>query len=115
MKLNMHLQKSQVDEAVTMDNTLKPFESRNRPEQLEWLRDAGFGMFIHWSLDAQLGCVISHSLVGASDDYVERYYSLLPQTLNPQKWDFDHLASLAKLCGMRYAVLTTKHHNGFCL
>ncbi|MBQ4050617.1 MAG: alpha-L-fucosidase [Oscillospiraceae bacterium] len=115
MKVNMHLQPSQIDEAVTMDNRLKHFESRNRPEKLEWLRDAGFGMFIHWSLDSQLGCVISHSLVGASQDYIERYYSLLPKTLNPDRWDFDRLASLAKLCGMEYAVLTTKHHNGFCL
>lgn len=121
MNLHMHLQPvpgkgAPVDEAVTMDNTLeKAFVSRNRPEQLEWLQDAGFGMFIHWSLDVQLGCVISHSLVGASADYVERYYTELPKTLTASGWDFDKLASLARRCGMQYAVLTTKHHNGFCL
>lgn len=109
---------SAVDESVTMDNTLVSKEemvSRNRPEDLEWLRDAGLGLFIHWSLDSQLGCVISHSLVGASKDYVDRFYEELPKTLNPKKWDFDHLAELARLAGFQYAVFTTKHHNGFCL
>lgn len=109
---------SAVDESVAMDNTLtskKEMISRNRPEDLEWLQDAGLGLFIHWSLDAQLGCVISHSLVGASKDYTDRFYEELPQTLNPKKWDFDHLAELARLAGFQYAVFTTKHHNGFCL
>ena len=109
---------SAVDESVTMDNTLASKEemvSRNRPEDLEWLRDAGLGLFIHWSLDSQLGCVISHSLVGASKDYADRFYEELPKTLNPKKWDFDHLAELAHLAGFQYAVFTTKHHNGFCL
>lgn len=109
---------SAVDESVTMDNTLASKEemiSRNRPEDLEWLRDAGMGLFIHWSLDSQLGCVISHSLVGSSEDYANRFYEELPKTLNPKKWDFDHLAELARLAGFQYAVFTTKHHNGFCL
>lgn len=107
-----------VDESVAADNTLARdalSRSRNRPEALEWLRDAGMGLFIHWSLDVQLGCVISHSLVGASEEYVTRFYEELPKTLHPRRWDFDHLAELAGLAGFRYAVLTTKHHNGFCL
>lgn len=105
-----------VDESVVMDNTLqRTFASRNKPEKLEWLQDAGLGLFIHWSLDAQLGCVISHSLVGASKDYTDRFFEELPKTLEKGRWDFDHLASLAKLAGFQYAVLTTKHHCGFCL
>ena len=119
MDIHAHLlpsQKPVVDESVFTDNTLQnQFVSRNKPEKLTWLQDAGMGLFIHWSIDSQLGCVISHSLVGASDDYIERYYSELPKTLEKGEWDFDHLASLARLAGFRYAVLTTKHHNGFCL
>jgi len=34
--------------------------SLNKPERLEWFRDQGFGLFIHWSVDSQLGVVISH-------------------------------------------------------
>ena len=109
-------QSGAVDESAVMDNTLSgSFLSRNLPENLTWLQDAGMGLFIHWSLDAQLGCVISHTLVGASDDYVERFYIELPKTLEKGEWDFDHLAHLARLCGFQYAVLTTKHHSGFCL
>ena len=57
--------------------------SQNKPEHEEWLLNAGFGMFIHWSMDAQLGIVISHSVVGASDDYLNRYFNELPKTFNP--------------------------------
>jgi len=45
----------------------------NRLERLEWFRDLGFGLFIHWSVDSQIGTVISHSMVGASEDYVKRF------------------------------------------
>ena len=39
--------------------------------------------FIHWSLDSQTGVVISHSMVGASDDYLKRFVEDLPRTFNP--------------------------------
>ncbi len=89
--------------------------SLNKPERLEWFRDQGFGLFIHWNVDSQLGTVISHSLVGASDDYVARYYAELPRTFNPRKFHPEDWAALAKLAGIRYVVLTAKHHSGFCL
>ena len=56
-----------------------PCSAENRPERVEWFRDAGFGMFIHWSVDSQLGSVISHSLVGSSPDYAKRFFELLPR------------------------------------
>jgi alpha-L-fucosidase len=87
----------------------------NRPERLEWLRDAGFGLFVHWSVDSQVGSVISHSLVGASDDYTEWFYNELPKTFDPRHWNPDELAELAKICGAKYVVFTAKHHNGFCM
>lgn len=87
----------------------------NRAERLEWFRDQGFGMFIHWGVDSQLGSVISHSLVGASPDYLERFFTLLPKTFNPRKFDPGDWAVLARLAGMRYVVFTTKHHSGFCM
>ncbi|MBX3013290.1 MAG: alpha-L-fucosidase [Caldilineaceae bacterium] len=90
-------------------------QSGNRPERLAWFQDQALGMFIHWSLDVQLGSVISHSLVGASKDYIERYLTLLPQTFLPTRFDPDSWARLAKVAGMKYVVFTTKHHNGFCM
>jgi alpha-L-fucosidase len=62
-----------------------------------------------------LGVVISHSLVGAADDYTQRFFSELPQTFNPHKFNARDLAVLAKLAGIRYVVFTAKHHSGFCM
>lgn len=87
----------------------------NKPERLEWFRDLGFGLFIHWSVDSQIGAVISHSLAGASDDYRRRFFTELPATFNPQKFDPDAWARLARLAGVKYVVFTTKHHAGFAM
>jgi alpha-L-fucosidase len=90
-------------------------ELDNKPERLEWLKDAGLGLFIHWSLDSQLGTVISHSLVGSSEDYAGRFFFELPKTFNPTKFEADEWARLAKVAGFKYVVFTTKHHSGFCM
>jgi alpha-L-fucosidase len=87
----------------------------NQPDRLEWFRDQGFGLFIHWSVDSQIGSVISHSLVGASDDYVRRFFTDLPKTFNPRKFHPEDWAALAKLAGVRYVVFTAKHHSGFAM
>jgi alpha-L-fucosidase len=87
----------------------------NQPDRLEWFRDQGLGLFIHWSIDSQLGLIISHSLAGASDEYVDRFYTDLPKTFDPVHFDPNALARLARVAGFRYVVFTTKHHNGFCM
>ena len=89
--------------------------NRNKPEREQWLMDNGFGIFIHWSLDSQLGIVISHSLAGASQDYIERYVNDLPTTFNPSHWDPYQLGLMFKRAGAKYVVFTTKHHSGFCM
>jgi alpha-L-fucosidase len=87
----------------------------NRPERLEWFRDAGFGLFVHWSVDSQLGVVISHSVIGATPDYLRRYFEVLPRIFNPRKFRPDDWAVLADLAGMKYLVMNAKHHSGFCM
>ncbi|MBE0658549.1 MAG: alpha-L-fucosidase [Bryobacteraceae bacterium] len=87
----------------------------NRAERLEWFRDQGFGLFIHWSHDSQLGSVISHSMVGADEDYLRRFIYDLPKTFNPRKFNPADWAALAKLAGIKYVVFTAKHHSGFCM
>ena len=100
---------------VTSVSSQVPQPLGNKPERLEWFRDQGLGLFIHWSVDSQLGVVISHSLAGASDEYVDRFYRDLPRTFDPVRFDPDAIARLASLSGFRYMVFTTKHHNGFCM
>ncbi|MBO3269382.1 alpha-L-fucosidase [Hymenobacter defluvii] len=87
----------------------------NKPEREQWLKNTAAGLFIHFSVDAQLGVVISHSLVGASDEYADRFFNELPKTFNPSQFDPYQIAVLAKLAGMKYIVFTTKHHAGFCM
>ena len=107
LTVSLYAQKEEVDNNFD--------ENKNKPERQEWLRDLGFGIFLHWSLDSQLGIVISHSIVGASDDYVSRFYNVLPKTFDPYKFDAYHMALQAKLAGAKYIVLTAKHHSGFCM
>jgi len=92
-----------------------PQQTANKPEKEQWFMDMGLGMFIHWSVDVQLGAVISHSMAGASEDYLQKFTTELPKTFNPKKFDPEEWAVLAKLAGMKYMVFTTKHHAGFCM
>lgn len=87
----------------------------NRQERLAWFADQALGMFIHWSVDCPLGLIISHSMVGASQDYLERYIGDLPGLFAPEKFNPRAWARLARTAGMRYAVFAAKHHNGFCM
>lgn len=92
-----------------------PATPGNRKERLRWFNEIGFGLFIHWSLDSQIGSVIGHSMAGASEEYLEKYTRVLPSMFNPKRFDPDEWAQLANLAGIRYVVFTTKHHNGFCM
>ena len=87
----------------------------NNPEGNEAFMDWGLGVFVHWGVDVQIGSVISHSMVGASPEYLERYISELPASFNPRDFEPDRWAKLAKLAGFKYMVFTTKHHSGFCM
>jgi alpha-L-fucosidase len=102
-------------EAVSHPSAAEQVVPGNDAARQEWFRDLGFGLFIHWSLDSQLGAEISHSMVGADSDYLRRFVEELPATFDPRDFDPRRWAVLARLCGVRYVVFTTKHHNGFCM
>ena len=57
----------------------------NKPERLEWFRDLGFGLFIHWNLESQISSVISHSLVGAERDFVDRLFHRVAAHFQPEQ------------------------------
>ena len=49
-----------------------PVAPGNKKDRLQWFNDIGFGLFIHWSIDSQIGSVIGHSMAGASEDYLRK-------------------------------------------
>ena len=80
--------------------------------RMKWWTDARFGMFIHWGLYA---LPARHEWVKnrerLTNDQYQKYFELFqPDLFNPKEW-----AKMAKAAGMKYVVLTAKHHEGFCL
>jgi alpha-L-fucosidase len=78
----------------------------------EWFMKARLGMFIHWGLYAipAKGEWIRSQARMTDGAYREYFDTFDPQDCDPREW-----ARLAKRAGMKYAVLTAKHHDGFCL
>jgi alpha-L-fucosidase len=82
------------------------------PAALKRWQDMRFGMFIHWGPVSLTGHEIGWSR-GAPTPIDE--YDTLYQKFNPTKFNADEWVAVAKAAGMKYMVLTTKHHDGFCL
>ena len=81
-------------------------------KRLQWFHQARFGMFIHWGLYSLLKrgeWVMFQERILPSD------YAKLADQFQPRKFDADAWAGLAAEAGMKYMVLTTRHHDGFCL
>ena len=83
-----------------------------RDARLAWWRQARFGMFIHWGPVSLKGTEIGWS---RGDQVPVDEYDRLYQRFNPTNFNADAWARLAKDTGMKYLILTTKHHDGFCL
>ncbi|TAH37235.1 MAG: hypothetical protein EYC70_09660 [Planctomycetota bacterium] len=89
-------------------------------ERMDWWREARFGMFIHWGLYAipagTWGQETGHGewIMNTAQIPVEEYEKLREQ-FNPVKFDADEIVTIAKNAGMKYIVITSKHHDGFAL
>jgi len=84
----------------------------DRKRRMKWWHEARFGMFIHFGLYSQLG---RHEWVMNRERIPVKEYEKLAKTFNPQPNCPRQWAALAKKAGMKYMVMTTKHHEGFCL
>lgn len=91
--------------------TLTP-EEKDRVRRLRWFHEARFGMFIHWGLYAVLG---RHEWVMNRERIPVKEYEQLAEQFKPKKFPAREWARLARQAGMKYMVMTTKHHEGFCL
>lgn len=81
-------------------------------KRMAWFQEARFGMFIHWGIYAipARGEWIRCNERISVEDYQQYFDEFDPVDYDPKAW-----AKAAKEAGMRYAVLTAKHHDGFCL
>lgn len=107
-----------------------------------WFKNAGFGLFIHWDHASRQGLEIGWSIGGEAyigdkpmHEFIEAVphaqtanlfhgrlrqvsldqYNVSAETFDPTAWDPAAIANLAKRAGVQYAVLTTKHHSGYCM
>jgi alpha-L-fucosidase len=83
-----------------------------RDLRMAWWREARFGMFVHWGLYSQLG---RHEWVMNRERIPLEMYEKLADSWQVKDRPAREWAALAKQSGMKYMVMTTKHHEGFCL
>lgn len=115
---------SSADEGVTVDmsgtKSVAPETKAQRDARMAWWREAKFGLFIHWGVYA-----VPAGKYGDVDDYGEwimwntkmsaAEYQGYAKKFNPVKYNPDQWVKIAKDAGMRYMVITSKHHDGFAL
>jgi len=95
-----------------------------KEERLRWFNDARFGMFIHWGIYSQwAGAVDGQQIQGAGEWLIQNAngkvkmskYLEARDRFNPTKYDPDAWVRAAKAAGIDYIVITSRHHDGFCL
>ena len=81
-------------------------------DTINWWQDARFGMFIHWgtyAMAARHEWIKNYEQI--NDEDYQKYFDFFdPDLFDPKAW-----AAMAKNAGMKYFVITAKHHEGFCL
>lgn len=102
--------------------TISAQDTLTRDQRMKWWREARFGMFIHWGVYAQLaGVYDGHEINKAGEWIMNRgkipvaKYQQVAKQFNPVKYNADEWVRMAKDAGMKYIVITSKHHDGFAL
>lgn len=94
-----------------------------RDKRMQWWREARFGMFIHWGSYSVLGGVYNGNQQrrGGAEWIMNRCkipvaeYQKYASTFNPVRYDPESWVLLAKQAGMKYMIITAKHHDGFAM
>lgn len=116
--------------SLLLSVTVRARETRqdiSQDERMGWWREARFGMFIHWGLYSilggewngkdygkEMGGTSAEWILNSSDITMAEYRKLAGK-FNPVEFDAKQWVGIAKSAGMKYMVITSKHHDGFCL
>ena len=105
--------------AATLANAGTPAQ---KDERMSWFREARFGMFIHWGLYSIPAGEWNGKIHKGAAEWIQSRaqipvadYTPLKDRFNPVNYDPDAWVRLARDAGMKYIVITSKHHDGFCL
>lgn len=97
-------------------------QDASRDARMKWWREARFGMFIHWGDYAQWAGMYNGHEVGHGGEWIMNRakipvaeYQAHARQFNPVKFNADEWVKTAKDAGMRYIVITAKHHDGFAM
>jgi alpha-L-fucosidase len=99
------------EHAAQADTGPRTSTVEDRDRRMQWWHEARFGMFVHFGLYSVLG---RHEWVMEEEGIPVAEYQQLAKQFNPKPHAARAWAKLAKQAGMKYMVMTTKHHEGFC-
>lgn len=91
---------------------MSSYVTKKTPGDTAWFTHDRFGMFIHWGL---YSLPARHEWVKTNEKISEEHYDLYFEHFNPDLYDPREWARQAKAAGMKYVVMTAKHHEGFCM
>lgn len=107
---------------VRAENMVQNETKEQRDERMEWWRDARYGLFIHWGLYAIPAGEWNGKKVWGGSEWIQHCgnipvidYAALAGQFNPVKFNADEWVSMAKKAGIKYIVITAKHHDGFAM
>jgi alpha-L-fucosidase len=108
--------------AQQLTGTTSSASEAERDRRLQWFREARFGMFIHWGVYSVPAGEWKGKLIPGLGEWIMNRakipvveYEQLPPRFNPVKFDAEAWVKIAKDAGMKYIVITAKHHDGFAM
>src|SRR6187397_3604471 len=97
-------------------------QTSSTDERMEWWREARFGMFIHWGVYAVPAGIYKGQKINRIGEWIMNRgkipvaeYQQFAKEFNPVKFNADEWVKMAKDAGMKYIVITSKHHDGFAM
>ncbi len=94
----------------------------SQDDKMAWFREAKFGLFIHWGLYCQPAGVWEGKPVAGIGEWIMnraqipvKQYEQLTKTFDPEQFDAEKWVQMAQDAGMKYMVITAKHHEGFAM